>query len=99
MALASFRSWIKLATGKCIADPTSGMRLFSQKMIKRFAQDDFLNLEPESISLLIKEGAKVGEVQVEMRERQAGESYLNLSKSVSYMLRACVFILFVQWFR
>ena len=48
------------------------MRLFSQKMIKRFAQDDFLNLEPESISLLIKEGAKVGEVQVEMRERQAG---------------------------
>lgn len=90
---------IKLATGKRVADPTSGMRLFSQKMIKRFAQDDFLNPEPESISLLIKEGAKVGEVQVEMRERQAGESYLNLSKSVSYMLRACVSILFVQWFR
>lgn len=90
---------IKLTTGKRVADPTSGMRLFSQKMIRRFAQDDSLNPEPESISLLIKKGARVSEVQVEMRERQAGESCLNLPKSISCMLRACVSILFVQWFR
>lgn len=90
---------IKLTTGKRVADPTSGMRLFSQKMIRRFAQDDSLNPEPESIWLLIKKGARVSEVQVEMRERQAGESCLNLPKSISCMLRACVSILFVQWFR
>ena len=30
---------------------------------------------------------------------KAGESYLNFTKSVSYMLRMCISILFVQWFR
>lgn len=90
---------IKLTTGKRVADPTSGMRMFNRKMIERFANDDSLNPEPESISYLMKKGAKVREVQVEMRERQAGESYLNIPKSISYMARACISILFVQWFR
>lgn len=90
---------IKLTTGKRVADPTSGMRMFNGKMIERFANDDSLNPEPESISYLMKKGAKVREVQVEMRERQAGESYLNIPKSIAYMARACISILFVQWFR
>ncbi len=90
---------IKLTTGKRVADPTSGMRMFNRKMIERFANDDSLNPEPESISYLMKKGAKVREVQVEMRERQAGESYLNIPKSIAYMARACISILFVQWFR
>lgn len=90
---------IKLTTGKRVADPTSGMRLFNRKMIERFANDDSLNPEPESISYLMKKGAKVREVQVEMRERQAGESYLNIPKSIAYMARACISILFVQCFR
>lgn len=90
---------IKLTTGKRVADPTSGMRMFNRKMIERFANDDSLNPEPESISYLMKKGAKVCEVQVEMRERQAGESYLNFPKSIAYMARACISILFVQWFR
>ena len=34
-----------------------------------------------------------------MRDRVAGESYLNLTKSVAYMLRVCLSILFIQWFR
>lgn len=90
---------IKLTTGKRVADPTSGMRMFNRKMIERFANDDSLNPEPESISYLMKKGAKVREVQVEMRERQAGESYLNIPKSIAYMARAGISILFVQWFR
>lgn len=90
---------IKLTTGKRVADPTSGMRMFNRKMIERFANDDSLNPEPESISYLMKKGAKVREVQVEMRERQAGESYLNIPKSIAFMARACISILFVQWFR
>ena len=90
---------IKLTTGKRVADPTSGMRMFNRKMIERFANEDSLNPEPESISYLMKKGAKVREVQVEMRERQAGESYLNIPKSIAYMARACISILFVQWFR
>lgn len=90
---------IKLTTGKRVADPTSGMRMFNRKMIERFANDDSLNPEPESISYLMKKGAKVREVQVEMRERQAGESYLSIPKSIAYMARACISILVVQWFR
>ena len=64
---------IKLTTGKRVADPTSGMRMFNRKMIERFANDDSLNPEPESISYLMKKGAKVREVQVEMREAGGGE--------------------------
>lgn len=57
-----------------------------------------LNPEPESIAYLMRKGAKVCEVQVTMREREAGESYLSLGKSVAYMVRACTLILFLQWF-
>ena len=90
---------IRLTTGKRIQDPTSGMRLFDDSMIPLFAQELDFSPEPDTISLLMHRGVSVGEVQVEMRERVAGESYLNLTKSMSYMLRVCISILFVQWFR
>lgn len=90
---------IRLTTGKKISDPTSGLRLFNQTLIKQFACDSMLNPEPESIAYLIRRGARVSEVQVTMREREAGESYLSLGKSVAYMVRACTSILFLQWFR
>lgn len=90
---------IKLTTGKTIVDPTSGLRMFDRKMIEMFAADSSLNPEPESIAYLIRKGASVAEVPVQMREREAGESYLSLSKSISYMVRSCTSILFVQWFR
>ena len=90
---------IKVTTGRQIMDPTSGLRLYNRSMIRCFAQDKRLNPEPESIAYLIRKGAVVREVQVEMRERQAGESYLSFSKSIAYMVRACTSILFAQWFR
>lgn len=90
---------IQLTTGKTIADPTSGMRLFDKTMIVPFATEIDLSPEPDSLVLALRSGAKVSEVQVEMRERTAGESYLTLTKSVSYMLHVCISILFVQWFR
>lgn len=92
-------SIIKLTTGATIKDPTSGLRMFNRKMIEQFATRDDLNPEPETIALLIRKGACVREVQADMRERQGGESYLNLPKSIAYMIRACTSILFVQWFR
>ncbi len=90
---------IRLTTGKEVADPTSGLRMFNRRMIEKFAVDSSLNPEPESIAYLLRLGADVAEVSVRMREREAGESYLSLSKSISYMIRACTSILFVQWFR
>lgn len=96
---ALITAMIFLTTGKKIQDPTSGMRLFDSKMIPLFAQELDYSPEPDTISLLMRSGFDVREVQVEMRERTAGESYLNFTKSISYMLRVCISILLVQWFR
>ena len=71
---------IKLTTGKRIMDPTSGMRLYNARAIKLFATEDWLSPEPDTLACLIRRGFKVDEVQVSMRERSAGESYLNLSR-------------------
>ena len=90
---------IFITTRKRIQDPTSGMRLFDKKMIPLFANELDFGPEPDTISLLMRWGYKVEEMQVEMRERIAGESYLNFTKSVAYMLRMSISILLVQWFR
>lgn len=92
-------SIIRMTTGQVISDPTSGLRMFNHQMIEKFASDCSLSPEPETIAYLMRRGASVSEVQVSMRERVAGESYLSLSKSVAYMIRACTSILFAQWFR
>ena len=36
---------------------------------------------------------------IEESERIAGESYLNLSRSIKYVLRMCLSIMIIQWFR
>lgn len=93
------RLLIKIATGKTITDPTSGMRLYNREMIRLFAVDMNLPPEPDAITYVIMQGYKVDEVQVEMREREAGDSYLNLGNSVRYMLNKCISIIFIQKFR
>lgn len=89
----------RLTTGRKVKDPTSGMRMFNKKMIGEFALNLNYGPEPDTISYLLKQGATIAEVQVEMDERIAGESYLNLSRSVMYMLRMLLSILFIQNFR
>ncbi len=96
---ALITAMIRITTGKRITDPTSGMRLFDATMIPLFADELDYGPEPDTLALVMRRGAKVEEVQVEMRDRTAGESYLNFTKSVSYMLRMSISILFVQWFR
>lgn len=90
---------MKLTTGKAIKDPTSGMRMLNKEMIQEFALNMNYGPEPDTISYLIKQGATISEVQVEMDERQEGESYLNFSRSMLYMLRMLISILFIQSFR
>lgn len=90
---------IKMLTGRRISDPTSGFRLFSRSVLERYYYDNTLNPEPESIALFLKQGYSVSEVQVSMRERQGGVSYLNPVKSMQYMLRVFATLLIVQWFR
>lgn len=95
--LISFSIW--LTTGKKVNDPTSGMRMFNRALLKEFAMNLNYGPEPDTISYLLKQGVKIKEVQVEMDERLEGESYLNFTKSMSYMLRMVLSILFIQGFR
>ncbi|WP_192986719.1 glycosyltransferase family 2 protein [Carnobacterium mobile] len=90
---------IKLTTGKKIQDPTSGMRLFDKKIIEEFATSLNVTPEPDTVSYLIKRGVKVSEIQVEMEDRIAGESYLNFTRSIKYMIRMAVSIIILQPFR
>lgn len=90
---------VRLTTGKDLHDPTSGMRLYNRKMLRLYAQDINLTPEPDTICYLMRCGVKVSEIQVQMRERIAGESYLNLVRSIQYMLRMGISVMFIQWFR
>lgn len=65
------------------------MRLFNKKMIAEFALNMNYGPEPDTISYLLKQGATIAEVQAKMDERIAGESYLNMTKSMMYMLGCC----------
>ncbi len=90
---------IRITTGRRIGDPTSGMRMFNARMIKKLATAMNYGPEPDTVAFLIRCGAKVSEYQVTMNERIAGESYLNWSRSIKYMFHMCSSILVVQWFR
>lgn len=90
---------IKITTGKTLKDPTSGMRMFDKTMIKKLALAADLGPEPDTVALLVRGGATFSEIQVEMHDRVAGESYLNFANSVNYMMRMFVSILILQWFR
>ena len=75
------------------------MRMFNRAMLEEFSTNLNYGPEPDTISYLIKNGAVVREVQVEMGERTAGKSYLNLVRSVEYMTKMGLSILLIQWFR
>lgn len=90
---------IFITTGKKLNDPTSGMRLFNKNLIKILATHINYGPEPDTVAFLMRCGANVREYQVHMNEREAGESYLNLSNSIKYMFHMITSLLIVQWFR
>lgn len=90
---------IRMTTGKKMTDPTSGMRLYNRKLVREMAYGVNFGPEPDTVSYLLRCGAKVEEIQVTIRERTAGKSYLNVGKSVRYMTQMCMNILFIQWVR
>lgn len=89
---------IKLTTWKKINDPTSGMRAFNKKAIDMFNTNASLTPEPDTVVFMIKKGLKVKEVQVNMRDREFGESYLNTFKSIKYMMNMMLSIIFIRSF-
>ena len=90
---------ILLTTGQKINDPTSGMRMYNEKMIRIFAKKINYAPEPDTLSLLMRHGAKTAEIQAVMDLRTAGVSYLTPFVAVNYMVRTLISILFIQRFR
>lgn len=89
---------IKLTTWKTIKDPTSGMRAYNKKAIEMFVKNASLTPEPDTLVYMIKKGLAVNEVQVEMKDREFGESYLNPIKSMEYMVNMFLSIIFIRAF-
>ena len=89
-------SAIKLTTGKTIKDPTSGMRAYDKNVIKEFVENASLTPEPDTLVYMLKKKMKIQEVQVEMKEREFGESYLKPIKSAEYMINMFLSIIFIR---
>ena len=87
---------IRLTTFKKIKDPTSGMRAFDKTAILEFNKNASLTPEPDTIVYMLKKKMKVTEVQVEMKEREFGESYLNPIRSIKYMANMFFSILLIR---
>ena len=90
---------IWLTTGVRVSDPTSGMRMFNRKMIGEFALNLNYGPEPDTVSYLLKQGAKIAQVPVRIVERGGGESYLKPTVAARYMVRMLLSIQLIQNFR
>ena len=88
---------IRMTTGRKLADPTSGMRLWNRRVMSQLVSRRSFRPEPDTVAFLMRQGARVEEVQVTMRERVAGESYLSPAKAMKYMAQTCASIVLIQW--
>ena len=88
---------IRIKTGKKVTDPTSGMRALGKKVIAKFSKSMNFYAEPDALSFLLSKKLVVKEVQVKMKEREAGESYFhNPFKSIYFMIAISLSIIFGQ---
>ena len=55
--------------------------------------------EPDTLVYMLRKQRKIKEIQVQMSEREFGESYLNLVNTIKYMSRMMVSIFLIQPFR
>ena len=92
-------SAIKMMTGKTITDPTSGFRAYDKNCIIDYANEMNNPPEPDTLVYMLRKQRKIKEIQVQMSDREFGESYLNLVNTIKYMSRMMVSIFLIQQFR
>jgi glycosyltransferase involved in cell wall biosynthesis len=80
-----FSRVVRLALKQRITDTTSGFRAYNRAVME-VCQHDFPTDFPDAPLLitLVRRGFRLLEVPVQMRERQAGESFYTLGKSLYY---------------
>lgn len=98
MGIKYFMGLNRLLLGKTIYDNTSGMRMLDRKaleLVSDYYPDEYP--EPESAIIYVKCGLNLGEVQVNMQERQGGVSSIGGASSVYYMLKVSLAILYTYF--
>jgi glycosyltransferase involved in cell wall biosynthesis len=95
MGIKYFAWLIRLLTGKRVTDPTSGFRAAGRGAIELFAHHYPVDFpEPETLVLLARNGYKMLEISVEMKTRSAGKSSITPLKSIYYMVKVSLSMLF-----
>lgn len=91
--------WVR--SGCLIKDVTSGFRAVNRKLMKEFALCYPIDYpEPESLVFAYSSRKYViKEIPVVMRERKSGKSSINPFKSVVYMIKVSLSILFCEYKR
>jgi len=80
--------YLSLVTRSRITDPTSGFRAVNRRVIEFYAREYPTDYpEPEAIAVLWRNGFRVVEVPVTMRERQGGRSSIDALRACYYMIK------------
>jgi glycosyltransferase involved in cell wall biosynthesis len=99
LGIRIFARVLSRITGARVTDPTSGLRMTNRRGIELFARDyphDYP--EVEAVLMVHFHRLRSAEVAVTMRPRTAGESSINASQSIYYMIKVLLAI-FVGLFR
>ncbi len=85
-------------TGKRFTDPTSGFRAYNRTAIEFMASHypTFDYPEPEELVLASKNGLRIMEVPVCMRERLSGTSTISSSISIYFMLKVTLAMILIS---
>ena len=98
LGIGFFKLLLKRITGQTITDSTSGFRAVNRKTLAIIAHqypDDYP--EPVAIVIFSKNNLKMKEVQVEMKERQGGQSTIGGVSSMYYMIKVSLSICFTYF--
>ena len=90
---------IRVLSGKKIDDVTSGFRACNRQVMALFVKyypRDYP--EPEVAGALAKNGYAISEIAVKMRKRQGGKSSIRPIKSIYYMIKVTVSIIYASFF-
>lgn len=82
--------------GTPLTDVTSGFRSYSKKIISFFGhvyKQELYDNTSQFLLITHYTGGKIGEVAIEMRARQAGNSLFNIWKSITFPLKGLVIVL------
>jgi glycosyltransferase involved in cell wall biosynthesis len=91
-----FKRLNRLLTGLTITDSTSGFRAIDRKALEivcNYYPDEYP--EPEALILYALNSLTIREIPVVMRERQGGVSSIRSYKSVYYMIKVTLAMLFI----